>query len=263
MNEAKVLRTFHNRVKNDLIQRAVMKAGNARDMLDIGVGRGGDIMKWYKHGIHTVIGLDIENAYIREAIRRYNALRVKNDTQYKFHVINNNDSFIDTLKKKDVFQLFDIVSCQFCLHYFASSEELLHETLSNISKVLRPGGVFIGTVPDGKRIHDTFGDSDTFQNSQILIKKKYDTPFGYGDAIEFTMSGTLYFGENMMSHEYLVFFDKVVNIASKYSLELVEWKSFREHFEAHPQIMRMSNDTRNASFLNSTFMFIRQDISDP
>jgi SAM-dependent methyltransferase len=256
-NDTKLLRHFHNYVKSDLIKRATqMVPGGAKTLLDIGVGRGGDIMKWHNNGINQVVGVDIEIAYIKEAIKRYNMSRIKPNGEYKFYVIQKNDNFIMTLKKKDVLREYDIVSCQFCLHYFASSEEMMHETLQNISRVLKPGGVFIGTVPNGERINERLNDSSTYESSHMLIMKRYDTPHGFGDAIDFTMTGTLYFGENVMSHEYLVFIHKIEDVAKKYNLELTEWKSFESYYDASGTKM-ISEDCRSASFMNSTFIFTR------
>lgn len=48
--------------------------------------------------------------------------------------------------------LFDIVSCQFALHYAFRSEKALRQMLYNISAGLRKGGYFIGTLPDAERI---------------------------------------------------------------------------------------------------------------
>jgi mRNA (guanine-N7-)-methyltransferase len=254
--DAKALRQFHNFVKSDLIKRATKMVSNAVSILDIGVGRGGDIMKWYNNGVSQVVGVDIEIAYIKEAIRRYNNMKIKQDVDYRFYVIQNNDDFITALKRKDMLREYDIVSCQFCLHYFASSEEMMHETLKNVSKVLKPGGVFIGTVPNGERIHQ-LGSSQRYESSQLLILKIYNgEPHGFGDAIDFTMTGTLYFGENIMSREYLVFIDKIADIASRYNLKLTEWKSFEEYYD-DTSVKITSDDCRDASFLNNTFIFTR------
>lgn len=47
---------------------------------------------------------------------------------------------------------FDIVSCQFALHYAFRTEAALRQMLYNVSAGLRSGGYFIGTLPDAERI---------------------------------------------------------------------------------------------------------------
>lgn len=254
--QAKTLRAFHNKIKGELIQRGChMTDPNVQTLLDIGVGRGGDIMKWHNNQIPKVVGIDIEYTYIREAIRRFNQAHLRNVRDYRFYVIKNGDSFYTTLEKRHLNTLYDMISCQFCLHYFASSEECLHEFFSNISHVLKPGGLFIGTVPNGDKILNMLGNSDEFSNEQVLIKKMFDTPSTCGDAIQFSMTGTLYFGENMISHEYLVYENVLRDIACKYGLVLVEWKSFEEHYKEYDFLLH--DDTQKASFVNNTFIFKR------
>jgi SAM-dependent methyltransferase len=131
----------------------------------------------------------------------------------------------------------------------------MHEFFSNISRVLKPGGVFIGTVPNGDKILNMLGNSDELSNEQVLIKKMFDTPSTCGDAIQFSMTGTLYFGENMISHEYLVYENVLRDIAGKNGLVLVEWKSFEEHYKE--QDILLHEDTQKASFVNNTFIFKR------
>ena len=42
---------------------------------------------------------------------------------------------------------FDVVSCQFAMHYAFDSEQRARTFLRNVATRLRPGGVFIGTIP--------------------------------------------------------------------------------------------------------------------
>ena len=105
-HQMKMLRSFHNKIKLSLIQRF---CENSTSILDIGVGRGGDIMKWYNNGVKNAVGLDIEYAYVREAIRRYNQFKIKNNSNYKFYVIHPNDTFVNTLKKRHMPLKYDNV----------------------------------------------------------------------------------------------------------------------------------------------------------
>lgn len=43
---------------------------------------------------------------------------------------------------------FDVVSMQFCMHYAFETEDKARTMLLNVSRWLRRGGVFIGTVPN-------------------------------------------------------------------------------------------------------------------
>jgi mRNA (guanine-N7-)-methyltransferase len=44
--------------------------------------------------------------------------------------------------------MFDLVSCQFALHYSFETEEKARGLMHNISSRLKPGGIFVGTIPN-------------------------------------------------------------------------------------------------------------------
>ena len=45
---------------------------------------------------------------------------------------------------------FDVVSLQFCMHYAFESEDKVRMMLANVAEWMKPGGRFIGTVPNGR-----------------------------------------------------------------------------------------------------------------
>lgn len=47
---------------------------------------------------------------------------------------------------------FDVVSMQFCMHYAFETEEKVRMMLLNATQYLRPGGVFIGTIPNARSL---------------------------------------------------------------------------------------------------------------
>jgi SAM-dependent methyltransferase len=47
---------------------------------------------------------------------------------------------------------FDVVSCQFAVHYFFESTDTLQSFAKNVASFLRPGGYFVGTCLDGARV---------------------------------------------------------------------------------------------------------------
>jgi mRNA (guanine-N7-)-methyltransferase len=50
--------------------------------------------------------------------------------------------------------LFDIISCQFSMHYMFESRERAGKFFDNISKHLKPGGVYIATTVDCRTVTD-------------------------------------------------------------------------------------------------------------
>ena len=136
------LKMYHNSIKRHLITTF---ASDASTLLDVACGRGGDLHKWDTAKIKHVHGIDISPGEIEEAKRRYASGTWKHTT-CDFHVSS-------TLATKDwFFKEYDVVSCMFALHYFCGSEKTLDHVLRNVSASLKPGGYFIGTVPDGARV---------------------------------------------------------------------------------------------------------------
>ena len=43
---------------------------------------------------------------------------------------------------------FDLVSCQFAIHYAFETEASARTIMANVAARLHPGGVFVGTVPN-------------------------------------------------------------------------------------------------------------------
>lgn len=76
---------------------------------------------------------------------------------------------------------FDVVSCQFAIHYFFESTDKLNAFCYNVDKMLLPNGYFIGTALDGNIVNDRFSTQDTTvlrgeMNGKIVwqMEKKYD-----------------------------------------------------------------------------------------
>lgn len=268
------MRTFHNNVKMFLLRKYVFKC-NCKYLLDIGSGRGGDIFKYDRCNINTVIGLDIDNDYINEAYSRMSKSKFKGYRNYLFLLINQNETsiFHKLHSFYNIKYYYKIISCQFALHYFFQNTSKLQNLCLDINNLLDYNGFFIGTVLDGDKVRDCFlhNKSSTYSNKSIVIDSLFDLsqPKSIGDCINFYMYGTLYFGEKSVSTEYLVYKDILVDHLKKYNIELVEWVSFQELFipeivfSNRTVLMDNTNlfysffddDTKTSSFLYSTFVF--------
>jgi mRNA (guanine-N7-)-methyltransferase len=72
------------------------------------------------------------------------------------------------------YPLFDVVTMQFVMHYAFESEEKARTMLLNVSKNLRRGGYFIGTIPSSDAIIEGIKslpeDSKEFGNSIYTVR---------------------------------------------------------------------------------------------
>ena len=247
-----VLRSFHNRVKSYLIQTYCK---NTQSLLDIGSGRGGDIFKWDKINIQKVIGVDVKQEYINEALNRMSNNETLQNRYYKFILISEHEPKLHEKLKNEI---FDSVSCQFSLHYFFKSHDMFESLCENISKSLKDNGYFIATILNGDKVHTLLEKNGKIENECVLIESKYDDKMRnvYGNLIHFYMIGTLYFGDRTISEEYLVYKDVVIETLKKYNLNLICWKSFSTLYDDINFFNKMLTDeSKSISFLYDYIVF--------
>lgn len=134
---------------------------------------------------------------------------------------------------------FDVVSCQFAIHYFFQTPEKLHGFLDNVSRNLRKGGIFIATFMDGDRVHNLVSSSSTgvvegrkLNNTVPVwaIIKKYDT-YTQGDEEPFGKKVEVFLeNTNRLIPEFLVNMDLLTRYAAGHGLELEDTALFSKTF---------------------------------
>lgn len=249
------LRKFHNWIKFQLIDQA-RRGTNGKYLLDVAVGRGGDIVKWAKNNIVHVTGIDNNQQSIYEkvefagAIQRYNVIKTQMRVPrcYFWNISATDPHVLNKLNIKDGNTLYDIVSCQFSFHYFVKEMDI---TLNMISRKLKPGGVFIGTASDGDLISERLKHGN-IETPILKIKKINEESYNYmlmpGKTTQIT-----YFEFRGSLPEYNLHKDLMIQTCKKYNLELVRVLNFREWKEVYNG--PLSEYEMEASFLNFSFMF--------
>lgn len=272
------LRKFHNYIKSNLIIDRCLNV-NATSLLDIACGRGGDLQKWLNHRLKLkyILGFDSHPESIYSSIRKGDSFdgaiarfkgikKTYSGSPEKFPFINfKNLSVLDPsillkLNTIDKNKIYDIVSCQFALHYFSQNTETLSRTLELISNKLRIGGLFIGTATDGDRIFKILQNSNV--NIPLLTLMKGSEGISnylfYINMQSKTLTRQNYFELQGVSSEYYLFQEKLMNIAKVYNLELIEYKSFYDHYQGYKKdksFKPMSIYEMIISFLNFSFTF--------
>jgi mRNA (guanine-N7-)-methyltransferase len=222
------LRSFNNFIKSALIERFSFPKAV---VLDIGMGKGGDLQKWAKNDVKGIIGVDVADQSLKQAEERY--LSMRPGFWADFCV---GDPFKDAVENIVVPEAFpvDIVSIQFSMHYAFESEAQARMLLSNVSRVLRKGGRFIGTIPNSDVIMERAAQLEPgqkeFGNSVYKIAFTKEAPkdlkniFGY----EYT-----FYLEDAVGNvpEYIVPFEAFRGLAQEYHLELVHRKPFLKMFD--------------------------------
>lgn len=250
------LRQFHNFIKGSLIEFS--KKNQSLTLLDVAVGRGGDLFKWQHNNFKVVVGFDPHKESIDEAKRRLTAQIKKNKkcpyTKYftldmfdpsLLQKLNNLEMNIKGLQT----HTYDVVSCQFAFHYFAKQ---MDQVLQFISTKLNNGGIFIGTATDGDKIHDLIKESGHISTKLLQINRISDEKYTFNVTSDSTNT---YFDVKGESEEFFLFKEKFINTAKLYDLHLLETKSFKEWYQTYDR--QMTDEECMVSFLNFSFSFIK------
>ena len=281
-NHTRALRNFHNLyVKRKLILSVSKRGGT---LIDLSVGKGGDFPKWIAAKLSFVFGLDISRDNIENRVdgvcaryldnrKRFNSmprgLFVNGDTTENIRSgeamytdkgkMISRAVFGDGPKDEDKLGTgvylaygkgkpgFDVVSCQFSMHYFFENQRnyffwyknqrTLQGFLRNVSEVCKVGGYFIGTCYDGRRVFRLLEDFK--QNDGIAkfsgdakiweIVKQYDSDVFKANATSVGYGVDVYQESiNKVFREYLVEFTYFVHLMQLYGFAALTDKDARE-----------------------------------
>jgi len=235
------MRNFNNWVKSMLLNEYLdkIKASAGRDnikVMDLGCGKGGDLQKWQRGGVKYVACVDIAATSIEQCQSRYREMRGRNRDTFnaEFHAVDcTKQRCRDFYKDKDI--TFDLVSCQFALHYCFESLPQAECMLRNAAENLKLGGFFIGTTPDAFDIMSRLRqcNSNKFGNDIFSItfpeESLNETPPIFGARYDFHLEGVV------DCPEFLVHLPTLVKLAEKYGLMLIGKQRFGNYFERHKE----------------------------
>ncbi|XP_008579324.1 PREDICTED: mRNA cap guanine-N7 methyltransferase isoform X1 [Galeopterus variegatus] len=229
------LRNFNNWMKSVLIgeflDKVRQKKKHGITVLDLGCGKGGDLLKWKKGRINKLVCTDIADVSVKQCQQRYEDMKNRRDNEYIFNAEFitadcSKELLVDKFHDPEI--CFDICSCQFVYHYSFESYEQADLMLRNACERLSPGGYFIGTTPNSFELIRRLEASETesFGNEIYSVKfqKKGDYPL-FGCKYDFSLEGVV------DVPEFLVYFPLLNEMAKKYNMKLVYKKTFLEFYE--------------------------------
>ncbi|BGP37917.1 mRNA cap guanine-N7 methyltransferase [Rhodotorula kratochvilovae] len=228
------LKNFNNWIKSVLIAKFGRREGDEKPkirVLDLGCGKGGDLHKWTRAGTEEYVGVDIAAVSIAQAQQRYDTMRGQRFPARFFTLDCFESSIEEILPPETASRPFDVVSMQFCMHYAFETEAKVRMMLENVTRFLKPGGVFLGTIPDAKNLFEHLENTDpaaplVFGNAVYSVK--FDTrewPSQYGHRYTFFLQDAV---EEVP--EYVVYWDNFVAVAAEYGLAPVYCADFSSIF---------------------------------
>ena len=290
------LKKLNNWVKSMLIRSHTPPGAR---VLDLACGKGGDFAKWSRANISYYVGIDVASGSIEDARQRYNG-----DSEERADADGGHDggsgrnphrrmlSFPATLACGDCFGVsledelsrfgpFDIVSCQFALHYSFETQARARMGLKNISSLLKPGGVLIGTTPDANVLVRKLRAAPGLQFGNEVYSIRFDQAHAsklfpasqpYGLLYHFQLE------DAVDCPEWLVPFHCLQKLAAEYGLKLRMHSNFHEFVQKHSRdadgagLMRrivghnwweqITEDEWDAAYLYCVFVFEKEGIEE-
>ncbi|XP_038077712.1 mRNA cap guanine-N7 methyltransferase-like [Patiria miniata] len=235
------LRNFNNWIKSiciaDTLQRLRDSDPTARlTVLDLCCGKGGDLLKWKKGQISRLVCSDIAEVSLQQCEERFKELGNRSNNPYdrgtftaEFYSADLSKELLSE-KYEDPSIQFDLASCQFSFHYSFESHAQAETMLRNACEQLRPGGYFIGTVPNGcelvRRLKTSEGTQFGNDVYTVNFHSKDEFPL-FGCRYDFHLEGVV------DCPEFLLYFPLLEEMAKKYQMEIVYCKTFHEFFDEH------------------------------
>jgi hypothetical protein len=184
------LRDFHNKYIKDMLYSVALNT-RGKTVLDLAVGRAGDLQKWRKGGAKFVLGIDVAGENIVDpnggAYARYMSSLIefgKDRLPLMVFCIGNSarsiihgdagstkeeQNIMKTIFKRDVVDGIvpkfvqnnadgilqngvDSAVCMFAIHYFFKNKDTLDGFLRNIDETVKEGGYFVGCCFDGQKV---------------------------------------------------------------------------------------------------------------
>lgn len=276
--------SFHNRIKERLYQTTI-KVGDT--LLELAVGRANDLHKWRKTKPSKIVGIDLSRGnlegarqgacvrYIQENAKQRLPPTLFIEGNMTLPLLEQDNRYIKILNKEEPAPTeylqkfaglteFDVISCQFAIHYACESEETFRTFVGNLTR--HGKGLFFGTCMDGQSVYSLLlGKEGHLFRSNNRVFGEFTKDYADGD------SWTEEFGKTIMvklesferaTREYLVPFGRVTSILKENGYELVRSDLFSEEYSSQNEFV-LTGDIQSFSFLHRGFTFKRVETPAP
>ena len=241
----KAKNVYNRIIYNEIIYN---NCNEAPFIVDLGTGRGADIIRYLQAGVRTGVFIDNDKDALTELIQRKYSIIKSEDKQAKvgkyrrdkvsgvgmniliMHA-NLKDNYESLLMK-----IYDLgykahsknaCVCNFALHYMCDTSENIKNIIELIDHLLPIGGLFVFTVMDGRAVYDLLKGLEKGQKwvaeengaEKYCIQKLYGpgkmADYGQNIAVKMPFSNE-YYEEPLCNVEYLI----KLFMAKKYAVEL-------------------------------------------
>lgn len=260
----RVVFNYNGSIKRKLIEQYTRKA----DVLDIGGGYGGDILKYRHANVKHIYFVEPNKQNIEKFIMRHGVPIYMDESVRKIAGIRNNIGskedhtlinaggeqtryIMQHLKGKKV----DVVSMFFSLTFFFQNEKMLDKLINTIELSLKDGGYFIGTTMDGDKTGELLSKLDNGEVKDIgpglvNITKLYNNVEKFGSKVKVDIINSPIVSDQI---EWLVSFDELIKQLALRGINLVESEYFKPCDDSP-----MTEGQRLFTQLNRSFVFKKE-----
>jgi SAM-dependent methyltransferase len=276
---------FHNKHIKEYLYKEAVKLVNSQSkqvsLLEIASGQGGDLHRWVKSEITSVLGIDLASSGVEESETRYEEKKatlryrnLRNGENYNYQFTRGDASQLfstqpttqDKLAQDEFRRGFDIVSIQFAIHYMFEDEASLNNLIQNIDDNLKPGGYLIGTTFDGASVLEQLRVSNPLEGKneeETLWKIEMEGDIPSIERVEYgsKIKTTLPWIHNELMEESLVNFEVLKTKLEANNIRKINSETFGDYYREHegdrsgsrPPVLKPYEELY--SFMNRYFIF--------
>ena len=298
-NLGKLFREYHNWIKSILIYSYCSIGKEKRDgklkkkcVLDIGCGRGGDLMKMFHARVSEYIGTDPDYEGLFGALDSITVRYQSNvnkfpdfpkmtfihaDGSVEFNadlqekklqgISSENKKMIEKVFTKE--KKFDVISSQFAIHYLFDSTTSIEHLISNIKNYLKQDGYIICTLFDAKQVMNLFAGKDLFtswytddngqRNKFFEIIKKFEGDFKDEPGMSIDVHMSWLNSEDKYITEYLISPKLMIKTMEKAGCVLVDTDLFVNTYninrEWFTEVIEHEENPKNKKFYKNVAQF--------
>lgn len=301
------MKQFHNWIKSNMIylycsQKFIKKNNEFKKVklsaLEVGIGRGGDIMKYFHTRTKFLVGLDVDEygifAATDGAISRYKNHKEKFPSFPKMDFLvadagipldynnqNNKQSRMSDINKKQlikyfgrnqqdkIFTKFDVLNCQFMIHYLLQDDNTWNNFCYNIDKYLNNDGYLLITTFDAELVNKSFNKEGKISsyytendgNKELLFEiiKRYDDKNLNQLGLRIDVFMSFFMEKDTYRPEYLVSKDFLIKeLKEKANMELIETDNFKNIFETHKYFFDNAASSESNKHTKNWFMQVKE-----
>jgi hypothetical protein len=279
------VREFNNFVKTAILTAA---CNHGMRLIDLAVGRAGDLHKWKELQLAFVFGVDLmadnihnkqDGACVRylEATSHYSntyAIFVQGDTSKdlmsgkafsgeqdrtvalailgKVGVETVNPALFNVVRHHNT--AFDVCSLMFALHYYYGGQRAFTQLMKNVVACLSVGGSFVGCAWDGCAVFERLKDVPTggvLQIGAVSICKQYSAT-KFDEAAPFGCAIAVAQETFTETSEYLVHFGHLETFLTKHGFSVAVHPFMKHH--RHYKGRELTQAEKDVCFMNKYFV---------